>query len=63
MYHRKKLFEALKSMPNDKYPGNDGLTKEFFKKLWSEVNFYHFYHAFYTRRTLYFTKTSNYKIK
>ena len=26
----KELFEALKSMPNDKSPGNDGLTKERF---------------------------------
>ena len=24
-------------MPNDKSPGNDGLTKEFFEKLWYEV--------------------------
>ena len=24
-------------MPNDKYPGNDGLTKEFFEAFWSEV--------------------------
>ena len=24
----KELFEALKSMPNDKSPGNDGLTKK-----------------------------------
>ena len=24
-------------MPNDKSPGNDGLTKEFFKTFWSEV--------------------------
>ena len=33
----KELFEALKSMPNDKSPGNDGLTKEFFETFWSEV--------------------------
>ena len=25
-----ELFEALKSIPNDKSPGNDGLIKEFF---------------------------------
>ena len=24
-------------MPNDKSPGNDGLTKEFFGTFWSEV--------------------------
>ena len=33
----KELLEALKSMPNDKSPGNDGLTKEFFETFWSEV--------------------------
>ena len=31
----KELFEVLKSMPNDKSPGNDGLTKEFFKILFT----------------------------
>ena len=24
-------------MPNDKYPGNDGHTQEFFETFWSEV--------------------------
>ena len=33
----KELLEALKSMPNDKSPGNDGLTKEFFETFWSEI--------------------------
>ena len=33
----KELLEALKVMPNDKSPENDGLTKEFFEKFWSEV--------------------------
>ena len=33
----KELLESLKSMPNDKSPGNDGLTKEFFETFWSEV--------------------------
>ena len=36
----KELFEALKSMPNDKSPVNDGLTKEFFETFWSEVNIF-----------------------
>ena len=34
----KELLEALKSMPNDNSPGNDGLTKEFFETFWSKVN-------------------------
>ena len=33
----KELYETLKSMPNNKSPGNDGFTKEFFKKFWFEV--------------------------
>ena len=24
-------------MPNERSPGNDGLTKEFFEKFWSEL--------------------------
>ena len=44
----KELFETLKSMPNDKSAGNDGLTKEFFETFWSEVKKSHFYHVFYT---------------
>ena len=36
-------------MPNDKSPGNNGLTKEFFEKLWYEVKktfLYCFSHSF-----------------
>ena len=33
----KELLEALKGMSNDKSPGNDGLTKEFFERFWCEV--------------------------
>ena len=33
----KELLKALKSMPNDKSPGNDGLTKEFSETFWSEI--------------------------
>ena len=43
----KELFEALKSMHNDKSPGNDGLTNGFYEAFWSEVK-KHFYHVFYT---------------
>ena len=33
----KDLFEALKSVPNDKSPGNDVLTKKLFETFWFEV--------------------------
>ena len=33
----KELFEALKSIPNDKSPGNNSLTKEFVETFWPEV--------------------------
>ena len=32
-----QLLKALKSMQNDKSPGNDGLTKEFYKIFWNEI--------------------------
>ena len=33
----KELFEALKSMQNNKSPGNDGLSKEFYESFWEEL--------------------------
>ena len=33
----KELFEALKSIENNKSPGNDGLTKEFYELFWSDI--------------------------
>ena len=32
-----ELLNALKSMPNNKSPGNDGLTKEFYETFWEEI--------------------------
>ena len=32
-----KLFKSLKSMKNDKSPGNNGLTKEFYETFWEEI--------------------------
>ena len=32
-----KLLKALISMDNDKSPGNDGITKEFYLKFWDVV--------------------------
>ena len=33
----KELFETLKSMQNNKSPGNDGLSKEFYETFWEEL--------------------------
>ena len=33
----KELFDALKGMPDNKSPGNDSLTKEFYERFWSDV--------------------------
>ena len=33
----KELLIALQSMENNKSPGNDGLTKEFYTTFWNEV--------------------------
>ena len=32
-----ELLNALKSMLNDKSPGNDGLTKELYEAFWEEI--------------------------
>ena len=32
-----ELLKYLKSMKNDKSPGNDGLTKEFYETVWEEI--------------------------
>ena len=29
-----ELLKALKKMPNNKSPGNDGITKEFYEAFW-----------------------------
>ena len=36
----KDLVTALKSMPNGKSPGYDGLTKEFYEHFWNDLKFY-----------------------
>ena len=55
----KELLNALKSMPNNKTPGNDGLSKEFYEAYWNGLkdpllkSFYHskFYKEFSTSQT------------
>ena len=32
-----ELLKALKSVQNNKSPGNDGLTKELYKMFWNEI--------------------------
>ena len=32
-----ELICALKNMPKNKSPGNDGLTKEFYEKFWDDL--------------------------
>ena len=32
-----ELLKALKSMKNDKFPGNDGITKEFYEFFWDDI--------------------------
>ena len=32
-----ELYDTLKNMPNNKSPGNDGLTKEFFLSFWDDI--------------------------
>ena len=33
----KDLYGSMKSMENDKSPGNDGLTKEFYVTFWNDI--------------------------
>ena len=32
-----ELFDALTSMQNNKSPGNDGITKDFYETFWKEI--------------------------
>ena len=34
-----ELLIYLKSMQNNKTPGNDGLTKEFYETFWNEIKY------------------------
>ena len=36
-FTKDKLFVALKSMPNNKSPGNDGLSKGFYEAYWEDI--------------------------
>ena len=47
----KELFSAWKSMPNNKTPGNDGLSKEFYEAFWNELNDFKRLKSFYHAKT------------
>ena len=32
-----ELLKALKKNPNNKSPGNDGITKEFYEAFWDDL--------------------------
>ena len=36
-YYQDNLFVALKGMLNNKSPGNDGLSKEFYETFWEDI--------------------------
>ena len=58
------LFVALKSMPSNKSPGNDGLSKEFFETFWEEIKDVYINslkQAKIKKYSQYITKTSCYK--
>ena len=60
-----ELFMALLCMENNKSPGNDGLTKEFYVFFWNEIKelFINFFHtALEKQGTNHFTKAGNYKV-
>ena len=60
----KELFDALKGIPNDKYPGSDGLTKEFYEMLQDELkDFYKFSKVSLSKnRIKHFSTSSSYQI-
>ena len=35
-FNEKDLYDSLKNMQNDKFPGKDGLTKEFYETFLNE---------------------------
>ena len=60
-----ELYMALLGMENNKSPGNDGLTKEFYVFFWNEIKelFINFSHKGLEKQgTKHFTKAGNYKV-
>ena len=44
-----EVFKSLKSMENNKLPGNDGLSKEFYECFWDETILASIHTAFLNR--------------
>ena len=40
MITEKELITALKSIPNDKSPAHDGLTKKVYEHFWDDLKFF-----------------------
>ena len=60
-----ELNLALLGMENNKSPGNDGLTKEFYVFFWNKIEelFIDFFHAALEKQqNKHFTKAGNYKV-
>ena len=58
-----KLKESLLSMENDKSPGNDGLTKEFYEAFWDDISqplFHSLLKAKVLKKIIFFTASSSY---
>ena len=56
---------AVLGMENNKSPGNDGLTKEFYVFFWNKIEelFINFSHAALEKQgNKHFTKAGNYKV-
>ena len=59
------MADALKSFSNNKSPGHDGLTKEFYEAFWSELKEPFMNSISQTKiikKTYFITKTSYYKV-
>ena len=57
----KELSNALKYIPNNKTPGNDGLSKEFYEAFWNKLKnllLKLFYHPETYKEFFYLTKAS-----
>ena len=57
-----EIFDALTGIDNNKSPGNDGLTKEFYRTFWNYIKNDYMSSLKESRNFVYLTKASNNKI-